>query len=364
MLHNNLHCFLGVQSIDTVGEIEELAMYLFSFFFTALYVFPISSDCYKVDSSKFWLGPNYRGTHSTSRGLGSLTGVLHSTPRQLFRDEELRSPFTSDFVSAFFSTLDKSHALEFLELGCGEGRALSQFIAKYSANFEVRGTCFNLRGYKRVKRGPPISGAVSFDSPAEIRKMLEHYHIGIVRDDLIPKVVLGDASKFPWPFRDNMFSFMMSQASLSKISELDVVVSEVVRTLQHGGLAALGLGGTLVCAERYWTLPLEQRQLFCDKVSINGHVATVAVTMKAPFDDLTTEEVVDWQRYKKKSYRGGMVTTVVVSKGQHNLLECPKSELKENQAKLALRSCRRYTPAWNRGVKVITEFLDEHVLYS
>lgn len=339
-------------------------MYMFSFLFTTLYFLPISSDCYKVDSSKFWLGPNYRGTHSTSRGLGSLTGVLRLTPRQLFRDEELRSSFKSDFVSAFFSTLDQSHVLEYLELGCGEGRALGQFIAKYSANFEVRGTCFNLKGYKRVKRGPPISGAVSFDSPAEIRKMLEHYHIGIVRDDLIPKVVLGDASKFPWPFRDNMFSFMMSQASLSKISELDVVVSEVVRTLQHGGLAALGLGGTFECAERYWTLPLEQRQLFCDKVSINGHVATVAVTMKAPFDDLTTEEVVDWQKNEKESYRGGMATTVIVSKGQHNLLDCPKSELEENQVKLALRSCGRYTPAWNRGVKVITEFLDEHILYS
>ena len=119
-----------------------------------------------------------------------MTRVIRSTPRQLFRDEELRSSFTSDFVSAFFSTLDQSHVLEYLELGCGEGRALGQFIAKYSANFEVRGTCFNLRGYKRVKRGPPISGAVSFDSKADIRKMLEHYRINIVKDDLIPKVVL------------------------------------------------------------------------------------------------------------------------------------------------------------------------------
>lgn len=347
-----------------MGKVKEIIMYMLSFSFTILYFLPISSDCYKVENSKFWLGPNYRGTHSTSRGLGSLMGVLNSTPRQLFRDKELRSSFTSDFVSTFFSTLNQSRVLEYLELGCGEGRALGQFIAKYSASFDIRGTCFNLRGYKRVKRGLPISGAVSFDSLVEIRKMLEHYHIDIVRDDLVPKVVLGDASKFPWPFTDNMFSFMMSQASLSKISELDVVVSEVVRTLQHGGLAALGLGGTFECAERYWTLSLEQRQLFCDKVSINGHVATVAVTMKAPFDNLTTEELVDWQRNKKKSYRGGMVTTVIVSKGQDNLLECPKSELEENQAKLALHSCGRHTPMWYRGVKVLTEFLDGHVLYS
>lgn len=214
------------------------------FLFTTLLFLPTPSDCYRVESTKFWQGQNYRGTHSTSRGLGSLMKVIDSTPKQIFRDKELGS--SSDFVTNLFSSLNvvQSSELEYLELGCGEGRALGQFIARYTSNFDVRGTCFNLKGYKRVKRGLPISGAVSFDSPAEIRKMLEQYHIDIRRDDLIPKVFLGDASKFPWPFADDTFSLMLSQASLSKIPELDVVVSEVVRTIQPGGLAVLGLGGT------------------------------------------------------------------------------------------------------------------------
>ena len=64
---------------------------------------------------------------------------------------------------------------------------MGQFSANDSANVEVRGTCCKLRGYNRVKRSQPRSEAISFDAPAEIRKMLGHYHSGIVRDDLIPK---------------------------------------------------------------------------------------------------------------------------------------------------------------------------------
>lgn len=91
-------------------------------------------------------------------------------------------------------------------------------------------------------------------------------------------------------------------------------------------------------------------------------MGTVAVTMKAPFDDMTKEELLHWQRDEKKSYRGGMRTTVVVSKGKRNPLACPVPMPEGNPAELALLSCGRYTPNWNRGVKVLADFLNEHIL--
>ena len=222
-------------------------------------------------------------------------------------------------------------------------------------------TCFNLKGYKTVKRGPPISGAVSSSDPKEIEKMLKHYNIDIKDKSAIPKVVLGDASKYPWPFPDNFFSIMLSMATLSKIEELEVVTSEVIRTLRPGGLALLGLGAAQKCDMNFYMLPAEKRQLFCGVVSIDGAIATVAVTMKTPFDNLEKEESSQWLESYGKQYSGAMQTTVVISKlsSYGSLISCPEKLFVKNGASLALKHCRLYTPSWDRGVRVLSEFLQQ-----
>ena len=55
---------------------------------------------------------------------------------------------------------------------------------------------------------------------------------------------------------------MLSQATLSKIPELEVVTSEVVRTLQPGGLAILGLGGTKKCDGNFYLCYLQKRDSY------------------------------------------------------------------------------------------------------
>jgi SAM-dependent methyltransferase len=255
----------------------------------------------------------------------------------------------------------RSKNIEVLELGCGEGRALGQMMAKFGDIYQLNGTCFNLKGYKRVKRGMAISGAVSSGSPAEIEKMLTHYNIHLPKDVEIPKVILGDASTSPWPFSNSFFDLIISQATLSKINEVDVVLSEVLKTLKPGGFAALGLGGTFKCGTELWQLPAMKRQLFCQQISINGNEGTVALTMKAPFDIMGEEQRDHWWQEYGKTYRGSMQTSVFISMTDakyRSHIKCPlRSFEQENILDLTLRSCTHFTPAWNRGVRTLSEYL-------
>ena len=320
---------------------------------------------YKPDNGKFWLGPNYRGTHSTSRGISSLLRIFNTLPPDLIDDRYILALKTDDirvYCEGFLQEfLNKgSQNVEVLELGCGEGRALGQLLAKFGEYHQLKGRCFNLKGYKPVKRGMPISGAVSSDSPAEIEKMLIHYNIHLPKGVQMPQVILGDASISPWPFSSNFLDLILSQATMSKITEVDIVVDEVLRTLKPGGFAALGLGGTFKCGRDFWQLPAISRQLFCQQISIDGRKATVALTMKSHFDNLREEQRVEWLQDHGTTYRGNMQTSLFVSKTDANhrsLLKCPTRSSKEDIVDLALRSCTHFTPAWDRGVRTLSNYL-------
>lgn len=322
---------------------------------------------YKPDNRKFWLGPDYRGTHSTSRGYSSLFAILGALPRELISDEHILALETDDqgvYCAGFMEELLKkgSQNAEVLELGCGEGRALGQMLAKYGEKYHLKATCFNLKGYKRVKRGMPISGAVSSDIPAEIEKMLTHYNIHLPQGVQIPRVVLGDASLSPWPFSSNSLDLILSQATMSKIQRVDVVVDEVLKTLKPGGFAALGLGGTVICRAEFWQRPAMLRQLFCQQISIDGSFGTVALAMKTPFDHMREEQSTQWLQDHGTRYRGSMQTSVFVSKTdaeQQSLIKCPTRDSGEDIADLALRSCTHFTPAWDRGVRTLSEYFKQ-----
>lgn len=341
---------------------------------TAVWYFLMLTLCFtycegfKETRYKFWLGPNYRGTHSTSRGISTMIHTTGAFPNFLLNGTSMGLKSLEGDVNFFafiksFSDLYAPRELEILELGCGEGRASGMLAKALLDKLDTipHITCFNLKGYKSVKRGPPISGAVSSSEPKEIEKMLKHYNIDIQNKAAFPEVVLGDASKYPWPFPDNCFSIMFSTATLSKITKLEVVTSEVIRTLQPGGLAVLGLGGTSKCDMNFYMLPAEKRQLFCGLVSIGGTSATVAVTMKTPFDNLEKEDSTLWLENYGKKYSGAMVTSVLISKVNLNgsLLSCPKKPAVKNAVSLALKHCRQYTPSWDRGVRVMSKFLQK-----
>jgi len=101
-------------------------------------------------TDKFWLGPNYRGTHSTSRGLGSLLSIVDKFPRELNANFKVADGYQFAFFDAISGRSEHPKALE---LGCGEGRAAGQLAAKYPS-WSVY--CFNLKGYKQRSRGRPI----------------------------------------------------------------------------------------------------------------------------------------------------------------------------------------------------------------
>lgn len=322
---------------------------------------------YKPNNGKFWLGPDYRGTHSTSRGYSSLFAILGTLPREMINDEDILALEIDDaqvYCAEFLEELLKkgSQSIEVLELGCGEGRALGQMLAKYGEKYSLKGNCFNLKGYKRVTRGIPISGAVSSDIPAEIEKMLTHYNIHLPYGVQAPRVVLGDASISPWPFSSNFFDLILSQATMSKIQEVDVVVDEILKVLKPGGFAALGLGGTLKCRGEFWQLPAMSRQLFCQQISINDSFGTVALTMKTPFDDMREEQRTQWLQDHRTRYHGNMQTSVFVYKtdAEHqSLIKCPTHNSGEDVADLALKSCTHYTPAWNRGIRTLSKYFEQ-----
>ena len=149
---------------------------------------------------------------------------------------------------------------------------------------------------------------------------------------------------------------------MSKIIEVDIVVDEVLRTLKPGGFAALGLGGTFKCGRDLWQLPAISRQLFCQQISIDGSKATVVLTMKAHFDNLREEQRVEWLQEHGTTYRGNMQTSLFVSKTDANhqsLIKCPTRSSNEDIVNHALRSCTHFTPAWDRGVRTLSNYLKQ-----
>ena len=86
--------------------------------------------------------------------------------------------------------------------------------------------------------------------------------------------------------------------------------------------------------------------------------------MKAPYDSLEKEEYSEWMQNYGKQYSGAMRTTVLISKqsSHGSLISCPENSFVKNKnvASLALKHCRLYTPAWDRGVRVMSNFL-QHI---
>jgi len=309
-------------------------------------------------SNKFWIGENYKGTHSTSRGLGSLLGVTSGIPKSVYKVEKIEQFVQSEEDSLGFAFIRYLNSLEtnprVLEIGCGEGRAMGQFLS-YFPTWEAH--CFNLKGYKSVTFGRPVGGAVSYDTEPELRKMLRQYHISLARETKMLKVHLGDASVSPWPYAENTFNLMLSQATLSKIVEVEVVIEEASKALAPGGLAFLGLGGTAECSHRFWSKPLSERLLFCGDVRIGDHKIRAMIPLQAPFDDMESDAAGKWIESNNRIYRGAMRTTILLEKlnKDYSLVTCPST--REVSIEAVLKSCPRYTPAWDRGMKRATRFL-------
>ncbi|CAL6331267.1 unnamed protein product [Bathycoccus prasinos] len=153
---------------------------------------------------------------------------------------------------------------------------------------------------------------------------------------------------------------MLSQAALSKIDELDIVLDEALRTLKPGGFAALGLGGTHKCNNRISMLPAIQRQLFCAEILVSGQAAVVALSFTSPYDNLEESKKKVWFESYRESYSGSLKTTVLLSKsipGIPNMLACPVSK-QDGIVEFAIRSCEKFTPAWDRGVKKVVEYFN------
>lgn len=322
------------------------------------------------DPKKFWLGKNYRGTHSTSRGLSSLLSLASIIPKGL---RSPMGPLTPTFEqgaeddgeqAADISFFDNAHRRfpsgKVLELGCGEGRAAGLLTQKYPS-WTVH--CFNLKGYKKTSRGPPIGGAVSFDTDEEIQRMLDHYGISLPPEASIPKVHLGDASLIPWPFADNFFHLMLSQATLSKISKLDIVLSEAARTLAPGGIAFLGMGAAQRCDYEFWSRSLNNRLMYCGLLGSGEEAVRVIVSNRAPFDDLPGSAQRQWIDEHRASYTGRLSTNVILNKRDANdfAFLCPKQSIDYNEVlQAALKHCKKFTPAWDRSVSSISAFLHKN----
>ncbi|XRB17882.1 hypothetical protein RI054_16g77270 [Pseudoscourfieldia marina] len=311
------------------------------------------------ESSRFWIGKNYKGTHSTSRGLGSLLGVVSGIPKAIYRFERIEQFVQSEEDSLGFKLIQYLNSLEtkprVLEIGCGEGRAMGQFLSSFPT-WEAH--CFNLKGYKSVKFGRPVGGAVSYDTEPELKNMFRHYGISLARETKMLKVHLGDASVSPWPYAENMFNLMLSQATLSKIVQLEIVIQEASKALAPGGLAILGLGGTMECSHRFWSAPLSERLLFCGDVRFGDHKIRAMIPIKAPFDDLESDAARKWIESNKRAYSGGMRTTILLEKLNHrdSLLTCPSTGALNIET--VLKSCPRFTPAWDRGLQRVANLFN------
>lgn len=274
------------------------------------------------------------------------------------RDDEVsfsaRARGDSDELAFFDSISDRYAHPKILELGCGEGRSAGQLAAKYPT---WRITCFNLKGYKHTSRGPPIGGAVSFESEHEIIKMLDHYNIRLPTNAKVPRVVLGDASKIPWPFDDNTFNLMLSQATLSKIHEVDAVVKEAGRSLAKGGIALFGFGGA-TCKKNFWGRKLEDRVMFCGDADIAGSNVRIYLMHQTPFDIMHEANLEEWNA-NSDMYHGSMTTTLIINKANDEnnfIFKCPSA----NKVAIfdALKHCPNFTPAWDRGMKKMSWYLN------
>eukprot|EP00227_Mantoniella_beaufortii_P012707 CAMPEP_0197579664 /NCGR_PEP_ID=MMETSP1326-20131121/3623_1 /TAXON_ID=1155430 /ORGANISM="Genus nov. species nov., Strain RCC2288" /LENGTH=290 /DNA_ID=CAMNT_0043143201 /DNA_START=309 /DNA_END=1181 /DNA_ORIENTATION=- len=238
-----------------------------------------------------------------------------------------------------------------LELGCGEGRSAGQLAAKYPT---WRINCLTLKGYKRTS-----AGAVSFDTEHEIRRMLEHYN------NTVPKRILGDESKSPWPFNDDIFALILSQAALSKIIEADVVVREAGRSLAKGGIALFGFGAA-TCKRNFWARKHEDRILFCGDTIMDGSRVRIYLMHQTPFDNVQEDEVKKWASTNTDSQYVTMTTTLLVNKATDEntfIFKCPSA--RTTTIFDALRHCPKFTPAWDRGLKTMSRFFDslesEHI---
>jgi len=281
--------------------------------------------------------------------------MISRIPRDRFDDPYSAGVSSGPDELAFFNSIsDRFDHPEVLELGCGEGRSVGQMAEKYPT---WRLTCFNLKGYKRTSRGPPIGGAVSFDSEHEIKRMLDHYHVKLPEGANVPKVVLGDASKIPWPFIDGMFHLILSQATLSKIPEVDVVVREAGRSLARGGIALLGFGGA-TCKKVFWERKPEDRTLFCGDTIMGGSKVRIYLLQLAPFDNLQDNAAKDvWLSTNAGKYGGGMMTVLLLNKATNEnkfIFNCPSTP--KSYMYDALKYCPKFTPAWDRGMKRLSRF--------
>ena len=79
---------------------------------------------------------------------------------------------------------------------------------------------------------------------------------------------------------------MLSQAALSKIPELDVVLEEAGRSLSYGGVALFGLGAAQAWNPTFWTRKFEDRLLYCGDMFIAGDKVRFMVTATTPFDKM------------------------------------------------------------------------------
>lgn len=319
--------------------------------------------------AKYWLGPNYRGTHSTSRGLGTLLHLIDYLPVEvagpLFADADAAGA-TGEEAKAegiLRQWHKNSPTMGVLELGCGEGRALGQLAAKYPG---WRTKCFNLKGYKNMsKHGntKPIGGAVSFDTPEEVQKMLDQYKISLGPDGVMPSVHLGDATHDPWPFEDNSFGLMLSQATMTKMPDMITPVKNAARTLAPGGMAFLGFGGTMQCTPSVYAQPLAKRTLFCGDVAVpEGGVVRTLITLTLPPDREPAGSMDGWLQ-QNKHYSGGMPLTLFYSKQAEDgsyKFECPSGVDGLATMRKVLKGCTKYTPQAEFAVKTLGEHFNSN----